>query len=100
MSPAERADLGIVIEMVGELRREMTSRFDSLDEREGRQDERIAAIETRDAVAAAVARSAAEAAAASTARHQIRYGRLTAALTVAGTLIFGIVGIALRLLHL
>lgn len=90
----------VVIGMVRELRVEMTKRFDALDEREDRQDERIGAMETRDAVAVAVAKAAADAAVLAATRGQVRWGRVIAIAGLAGSIGTAVAGLVLRVLHL
>jgi hypothetical protein len=90
----------IVIGMLRDFRKEVTERFDQLDEREDRQDDRIAAIETRDAVAVAVAKAAADAAEHAAKQNSIRWGRMVATATFAGTMGVALANIALRVLGL
>lgn len=90
----------IVIGMLRDFRREVTERFDALDEREDRQEERIAAIETRDAVAVAVAKAAADAAASAAVRNSVRWGRVIAVAGIAGSVGTAIAGLVLRVFHL
>ena len=90
----------IVIGMLRDFRREVTARFDALDEREDRQDERIAAIETHNTVSSALARAASEAAAKAATQTNVRWGRVVAVASVTGTVAVAVGNILLRLFHL
>lgn len=93
-------DEAVVIGMVRDLRVEMTKRFDLLDEREDRQDARIAEIEAKGRVAEAVNEAAKKAATDAAARTQVRWGRTIAIASFVATVTVGGIGLVLRVLGL